>query len=298
MSTLYFKAVVDLDEGGHYAWEEPLNWFTDAAATTAAANAPWVDGVDSTYLSYDLELSTGETISPLMNFAGGIDGYGLGATGTCSFDVVVFSGTSINGGAFSGGVQNNGATINAGAFSGAFYSNGGYINGGTFSASGSTSESGFIYGGTFSGDGFTNLYGSVYGGTFSGDGVVNSYGTINDGTFSGDGFVNSYGTINGGTFSGSGFTNLFDGGNGYINGGTFTGSGLSLVGNEYGLAINGGTYAPITSVTFGQLVSGDQVDYGNIPPNPGFGIKGGVFAPDTSVTEIPQPSDILGTGLL
>ncbi len=53
VSTLYFKNV-----SGDSAWENPANWFTDAAATTQAISAPWVQ--DDQYRDYNLSLSDEE----------------------------------------------------------------------------------------------------------------------------------------------------------------------------------------------------------------------------------------------
>jgi len=76
MATLYYK-----DISGDQAWDNVLNWFTDSAATTQAANAPWVSGVDSTYLLYDLanaasetgyvEVKSGVTIGGAIGYPGG-----------------------------------------------------------------------------------------------------------------------------------------------------------------------------------------------------------------------------------
>lgn len=135
MSTLYFKAVVPISEGGFvYKWEEPLNWFTDAAATTPADNVPWVDGVDYTYLSYNLALATGSLEPPIITGS-----VGAGATGTCNID----------------SLSNDAGIVSGGTFSGSGFLNGGVINDGTFS-----------------GTGFTN-WGNIWGGSFTGTGLLN-----------------------------------------------------------------------------------------------------------------------------
>lgn len=143
MSALYFKAV------SSYAWENVLNWFTDADTTTQADNAPWCNG-DSTYLGYDLTVATGETRHPEIR----VDILAE-ATGTCDISGI-YSYRAINGGTFSG----------------SGFTNDGTINGGTFSGSGFCNSMGSIYEGTFTGSGFSN-YSTIYGGTFTGSGFVN-----------------------------------------------------------------------------------------------------------------------------
>ena len=267
--TLYFKNV-STDQ----AWENILNWFTDAAATTQAANAPWVDTVDSTYLAYDLTSATGETSAPILDVAYAGINIGTGATGTADF----------------AGFTNNYGSIYGGTFSGAGFTNSGYIYGGTFSGDGFTNNSN-IYGGTFSGDGFTNnssFNGNIYGGTFSGAGFTNSnYSNIYGGTFSGAGFTNNYGSIYSGTFSGAGFTN-----SGYIYGGTFSGDGFTNSGNINGYSLNG--YG-VFFVKSGNLRLQDgTVIRGRFTLASGtiaFDASNGIFLADWG-------SDILGTGLL
>jgi hypothetical protein len=180
MANLYWQ------DSGSEAWEDPLNWWTDAGATIQADNAPWVDGVDATYLDYNLTLALGATNAPTIGVSIGTD-----ATGTCNI----------------ASTTNNG-NIYGGTFTGDGFSNQGNIYGGTFSGSGFNNGAGPIYGGTFTGDNFIN-YSGINGGTFSGSGFNNN-GPIYGGTFSGSG-VNNNGPIYGGTFGGEVFT-----GTGYL----------------------------------------------------------------------------------
>jgi hypothetical protein len=213
MANLYWQ------DSGSQAWEDVLNWWTDDAATTQAANAPWVDGVDSTYLAYDLTLSLLSSGAPIIGAA-----IGNNATGTCDLVAVQNSGT-INGGAFSGAYFVNDATINNGTFSGFGFSSAGNIFGGTFTES------------------FGNS-GNIFGGTFTSDSITNN-GLITAGTFTGSFFTNNL-DIFGGTFSGSIFSNA-----GYIAGGTFTGSNVGNIGQ-----IDGGTFSGSGFVNYGTITSG------------------------------------------
>jgi hypothetical protein len=211
MASLYYNGAVDT------AWENPLNWWLDDAATIPALNAPWVNGVDTAYLGYDLTYATGASNSPRIGVA-----IGTGATGTCDIWGVFNVGT-ISGGTFTGLVI-NGGTINNGTF-GVVQNGDGY----------SYEFQGTINNGTFTGNGCSNGgYSNINGGTFTGSGFYNySSSYISGGTFTGSGFTNS-GSINGGTFTGSGFYNYsitFSNIAGLINGGTFTGSGFISVTN-------------------------------------------------------------------
>ena len=232
MASLYYNGAVDT------AWENPSNWWLDNAATIPALNAPWVNGVDTVYLGYDLTYATGANTPSQI----GVD-IGTGATGTCDINYIQ-NNAYVYGGTFSGGFSNNG-TIDGGTFSGAGFSNyfGGLIIGGTFSGVGFSNSGGFIIGGTFSGAGFSNsgTISNINGGTFSGVGFTNS-GTIYGGTFSGAMFNNYY-IIDGGTFSGAGFNNYYGG---LIIGGTFLPHAISVTtsGSNTLLAMSGG-------VTFG-----------------------------------------------
>lgn len=362
MPTLYWK-----NAAGDGTWENPLNWFTNAAGTTPATAAPWVyiydpetEAESSAYNDYDLTLATGETGSPTIGNdvqvfgmpyaiaticdinnvtnngnisdgtfsgdgfinAGLISGYvtftGNGFTnnnfiysGTFSGDEftnnsIIYSGTFsgdlfynysyIVSGTFSGSGFSNNGTIDGGTFSGDGFNNYGYINGGTFSGDGFISNGGYIYGGTFTGNGFVGVDSNIIGGTFTGSGFTNLYGTISDGTFSGSGFFNG-GTIVGGTFTGNGFTNGNEMYDATINGGTFTGDGFVNNGT-IGMGLYPPNYAPNVYRTLSQLAPDNVLDYSMIPLDPGFAAAGGTFNPTVNVIEIPQPSDILGTGLL
>ena len=200
MSTLYWKNV-STDQ----AWENVLNWFTDAAATTQASEVPWTQ--TGPYNGYNLTLATGETSSPIIDApqANQVSiGHNFSITGTCDIVNVYFWGDSVYGGTWSGDHFWNYNNIRGGTFSGAhIYSC--YVWGGTFSGS-YFNNSGSVYGGTFTGAHFSNDA-SIYGGTFSGDSFINSQ-FIYGGTFSNAGFLNGY-AIFGGTFSGSGFSSPY-----------------------------------------------------------------------------------------
>ncbi len=231
MANLYFK------EGLDSAWENPLNWWLNSAATTPALNAPWVDSSPQ-YLAYNLTTATGATINPTIGVA-----IGTGATGTCDIDYVENQGGTVNDGTFTGDNFRNFGTINDGTFTGDNFGNFGTINDGTFTGDGFTnyylSLSSGILGGTFSGNGFTNSGSAISGGTFSGSGFTNYYAAIYGGTFSGNGFTNNGGFIVDGTFTGDNFGNIGDFIDGQINGGTFTGDNFV---NDHGI-INGGTFS-------------------------------------------------------
>jgi hypothetical protein len=250
MANLYWQ------DSGSQGWSDVLNWWTDADATAQALNAPWVDGVDTTYLAYDLTLATGASNAPTIDVA-----IGTGVTGTCDID----------------GVTNDG-TINDGTFSGDGFTNSfnGTINDGTFSGDGFNNYRGYIYGGTFTGS-VTNDS-TIYGGTFSGDGFANS-GSIYDGTFSGDGFNHNLSTIYGGTFTGSGFTN-----SDYINGGTFSGDGFTN-----NSSIFNGTFS-------GDGFTNNSFIYGGTFEITGFTNSGSIAFPDINVTSggTPYTGDFLG----
>lgn len=109
MATLYFKY------GDNGNWENPLNWFTDLAGTIQADNAPWVDGIDSKYLDYDLKLATGSASNPQMDPDGAYISYGANATGVCYMSVGGYSPT-VNGGTYIGGISAGEVIINGGVF--------------------------------------------------------------------------------------------------------------------------------------------------------------------------------------
>ena len=156
MPTLYWK---NADNDG--AWNNPNNWFTDAAATNNAGVVPWV--ADDAYKAYDLSLATGETGEPVIN----VDiGSGFIITGTCDILGVVCNNT-VNGGNWTGDNFELWGFATEGTFSGDGFSNYGTISGGIFSGNGA-SNGGSIYGGDFNGNGFY-LSGTLY------DGVINSH---------------------------------------------------------------------------------------------------------------------------
>ena len=226
MPALYWNGVVGGSVGGYADWENPLNWWLDAAATLHAGNYPWNDDAPF-FLNYDLTPCTTVFNPPYLGDIS--ENYGSGATGNCSIDGGYYGGyVAVNGGIWSGSNWGSDGTINAGTFSGDNFSNN--DNNGT----------GPINGGTFSGSGFYNN-GSILGGAFSGSGFYNSTGTILGGTFSGSGFYNNAGTISGGIFSGSGFYN-----NNAIIGGTFIQNAITVTtsGGYTYVSVNGaGTYA-------------------------------------------------------
>ncbi len=194
--TLYFKNIAEDQD-----WHNGLNWFTDAAATTQAATAPWIsDGNGGvTYGDYDLTFADGEDTCPFI-----FNDIVAGVTGTCdmggSYGLGIENHASIYGGNFSGDSFFNVNIIYGGNFSGAYFNNlnFSYIYGGNFSGSSFYNE-GYIYGGTFSGTGFTNNN-AVHGGNFSGSSFYNE-GVIYGGTFSGANFYNSSDLLYGGIFS-------------------------------------------------------------------------------------------------
>lgn len=197
MANLYWK------DAGSGAWEDAGNWWTNAAATAPAANAPWVDGVDSTYLAYNLTLATVSPTPPVIDGLFSFFGYGTGATGVCDIDGISCGPTpTINGGTWTGsGFTSGGFGIYGGTFTGSGFTNNTNINLGTFTGAGFSHNSGFIYDGTFTGDGFTQNT-NINGGTFSGTNFTSSNGTISGGTFSGAGFLMNQAPANlaGGTF--------------------------------------------------------------------------------------------------
>jgi hypothetical protein len=231
MANLYWQ------DSGSQAWEDVLNWWTDAAATTQAANAPWVNGVDSTYLAYDLTSASGATNAPIIGGSYSAKNIGTGVSGICDIiSIILDFDSNIYGGTFSGdNFTNNYSYITSGTFSGNNFNNSGTVDGGAFSGSGFINNNA-INGGTFSGSGFSNGN-AIYDGTFTGDDFINS-DYIYGGTFSGDDFINSD-SIYGGTFTGNGFSN---GGNGAINGGTFLPDAITVTtsGGNTLLSINGG----------------------------------------------------------
>ena len=201
MPALYWNGVVVGDVGGYADWENPLNWWLDAAATLHAGNYPWNDDAPF-FLNYDLTPCTTVFNPPYLGTIS--ENYGSGATGNCSIDGGYYGGyVAVNGGIWSGSNWGSDGTINAGTFSGDNFSNN--DNNGT----------GPINGGTFSGSGFYNN-GSILGGAFSGSGFYNSTGTILGGTFSGSGFYNNAGTISGGIFIQNALTVTTSGGYTYF----------------------------------------------------------------------------------
>ncbi len=299
MSALYWKNV-----SGNQAWENPGNWFTDAEASLPAANVPWLDGTDSTYLDYDLTSATGESSSPIMDLADASLNFGSGVTGSADF-IGLTSDAIINGGSFTGNgfTNNNAFGINDGSFTGDGFANATYscIAGGTFTGAGFINN-GEIVGGAYSGYGLVNSNGSISDGTFTGADLIND-SLIVGGTLAGSGFVNNAiisggtftspglvndGSISGGAFTGSGLVN-----SGSISGGTFTGPGLVNSGS-----ISGGAYAQAANVACDSfpILLADIVAL--LTPDPGFADNGGTYAPVVTVTGIPTGSDILGAGLL
>lgn len=127
MSTLYWSDAIAQDG----AWENHLNWWTNAAATMQALNAPWLDGTDTIYLAYNLAYATGETDMVTMDVLSVGLNFGTGATGVCNIADIQNNGT-IGGGEFTGNEFNNHGTINAGIFSNPTLNNGGTITGGTY----------------------------------------------------------------------------------------------------------------------------------------------------------------------
>jgi hypothetical protein len=98
------------------AWENVLNWFTDAAATVQATSVPWLQ--DDDYKGYNLALSNDAVADGSRPALGG---YNLGPTDT-SWEIT---------GTFSGdGFNNNYGSIYGGTFSGDGFNNNGSINGG------------------------------------------------------------------------------------------------------------------------------------------------------------------------
>lgn len=240
MANLYWK------DSGSQAWEDVLNWWTDDAATTQAANAPWVNGVDSTYLAYDLTSASGATSAPVIGGSYSAKNIGTGTSGICDIiNVVLDYDSNIYGGTFSGSN---------------FFNNYSYITSGTFSGN-DFNNSGTINGGTFSGDGLSNT-GTINDGTFSNN--VDNFGTINDGTFAGL-FNNA--TVHGGTFSGIVYSTYA-----LIDGGTFTNSAT----NDYS-SISGGTFTAIVNNNGGTISGGTFTGYGCINGNYDGGISGGTF---------------------
>jgi len=201
MPALYWNGVVVGDVGGYADWENPLNWWLDAAATLHAGNYPWNDDAPF-FLNYDLTPCTTVFNPPYLGTIS--ENYGSGATGNCSIDGGYYGGyVAVNGGIWSGSNWGSDGTINAGTFSGDNFSNN------------DNNNSGPINGGTFSGSGFYNN-GSILGGAFSGSGFYNSTGTILGGTFSGSGFYNNAGTISGGIFIQNALTVTTSGGYTYF----------------------------------------------------------------------------------
>ena len=168
MPALYWNGVVVGDVGGYADWENPLNWWLDAAATLHAGNYPWNDDAPF-FLNYDLTPCTTVFNPPYLGTIS--ENYGSGATGNCSIDGGYYGGyVAVNGGIWSGSNWGSDGTINAGTFSGDNFSNNdnnnsGPINGGTFSGSGFYNNAGTISGGIFSGSGFYNNN-AIIGGTF------------------------------------------------------------------------------------------------------------------------------------
>ena len=111
MPTLYWTNV-STDQ----AWENPVNWFLDSAASIPALNVPWLDGTDITYLAYDLTLADGEISSPTMDINEAGLNFGTGVTGSCYIAGLGNSGT-INGGTFTGDSLGNYGAINGGTYS-------------------------------------------------------------------------------------------------------------------------------------------------------------------------------------
>jgi hypothetical protein len=201
MPALYWNGVVGGSVGGYADWENPLNWWLDAAATLHAGNYPWNDDAPF-FLNYDLTPCTTVFNPPYLGTIS--ENYGSGATGNCSIDGGYYGGyVAVNGGIWSGSNWGSDGTINAGTFSGDNFSNN------------DNNNSGPINGGTFSGSGFYNN-GSILGGAFSGSGFYNSTGTILGGTFSGSGFYNNAGTISGGIFIQNALTVTTSGGYTYF----------------------------------------------------------------------------------
>ena len=152
MPALYWNGVVGGSVGGYADWENPLNWWLDAAATLHAGNYPWNDDAPF-FLNYDLTPCTTVFNPPYLGTIS--ENYGSGATGNCSIDGGYYGGyVAVNGGIWSGSNWGSDGTINAGTFSGDNFSNNdnngtGPINGGTFSGSGFYNNAGTISGGIF-----------------------------------------------------------------------------------------------------------------------------------------------------
>ncbi len=112
-TTLYFKNV-----SGDNAWENPANWFYDAAATRQAISAPWYQ--DDLYKDFNLALSDDAIAngdSPVIGITRFM-GYGFDITGNCNIPNVQNLMGAIAGGTFSGGFTNYYGTIYGGIFSG------------------------------------------------------------------------------------------------------------------------------------------------------------------------------------
>lgn len=273
MSTFYWK-----NAAADSLWDNPDNWFADAAGTVNLGDVPWTSGM---HLSDDLALATGESDTPILDSSipsgvTGICSFSFGTNGSISIasgnftanSILIGLDTEIAGGTFSGADLAANGSITGGVFSGMYLFNGGLIDGGTFTGdylvNGST-----ILSGTFSGHNLANNN-EIFGGTFTGDNTVNDT-LIFDGNFSGSDFTN-YGDVSGGVFSGRGFTN-----NGIINGGTFSGDKF----NTSNGTIYGGTFSEKAVIGFLQYGATLDGTYGTI----------------TLTNESAGVLDVLGAGL-
>ena len=172
--------------GNDEQWDNADNWWTDdpnpfgdgatlnpnaiqVSTLSSGNNAPWVDGTDNTYLTYDLLLSldTHSTQAP------DIESYvGTGATGVCMLPNGVYASLAWSSVAFNGGTWNcsiNGSTPNSTSIYAGIYSN--YVTncnffGGTFLASSSIGGYNGINGGSFFCNLSCNTSETISGGTF------------------------------------------------------------------------------------------------------------------------------------
>jgi hypothetical protein len=275
MATLYWQNI-----STDNSWNNVINWFTDAGATTQSATVPWIDdGVGGvTNGGDDLTLATGETGAPTI--AVNIDPNWIGITGACDIDGVTITFGTINGGTFSGDGFTNSSF-------GQGWPGAGGINGGTFSGNGFTlANNGVVSGGSFSGTGFTSQMGSqIRGGSFSGAGFVANY-DISGGTFTNADVTFNDGVLTGGDFSGVTAFKIFGGTvYGPTNPATW-GSNMDIEGGDFTncpfLTLDGATIGAssltftgtIASGTFGGTIYLGSSFNGGVP---GF-ITGGSFS--------------------
>lgn len=147
MPNLYWKNAAEDQK-----WDNVLNWFTDAAATTQASAIPWV--ADNVYKTYDLRYATGES----SGCGNGDYNLTIGSTlftitGTCYLDLTNMTYSFIKGGNYAGSFSYiNEVAISGGSFSGTLELRGGSsISSGTFLAQVDMMDTSWVSGGDFYG---------------------------------------------------------------------------------------------------------------------------------------------------